>query len=604
MNTRARYRVEDGRSCIDIIKVTEPARRLAPWRLACVAIMVGVLACSDGTATSSGSTEPSRQAGRPPIPIVQVTAVEVASAIRATVDHGRHLTLNPLTPAELAQLAALYSVRDFGPLWVDASGHPNRDARDALALLSGAATEGLDPVDYGAAILEHSSSALDATQAPPVADIASFDAGLSANTLLYLRQLHTGRVDPRAIGFRMTVPADDHDFAAVLRSALSNHRITETSTELTPPLALYRGLRSMLARYRSLAAAETSEEPFQTAAPLKPGQPYAGIDALHRRLVVLGDLPADVSLPSEPAVYEGVLVEGVKHFQTRHGLEADGVLGRSTQAALGVPLAQRVRQIELALERLRWLPHLSQDRFLAVNIPMFRLWVWDAVPPSGAPSFGMGVIVGRAFDTRTPVFVEEMRYLIFRPYWNVPSSILRAELLPAMRRDPDYLRRQNLEIVSGQGDDARPVALTAESLEQLQQGRLRVRQRPGPKNSLGLVKFVFPNDENVYLHGTPAPQLFSRARRDFSHGCVRVEDPVALAEWALKGQDEWTRDRIVEAMNTHRSHRVNLTRPIQVILFYITAVVMPEDGTIRFADDIYGHDARLERALARRASAR
>jgi L,D-transpeptidase YcbB len=268
---------------------------------------------------------------------------------------------------------------------------------------------------------------------------------------------------------------------------------------------------------------------------------------------------------------------------------------------LRVPLATRVRQIELALERLRWLPHLGHERFLAVNIPMFRLWAWDSIPPDGAPSFDMGVIVGRALDTRTPVFVEEMRSIIIRPYWNIPSSILRHEILPAIERDPEYLRRQDMEIVSGSGDDAHPVPATAENLARLREGRLRVRQRPGPNNALGLVKFVFPNDENVYMHGTPAMQLFSRSRRDFSHGCVRLEDPVALAEWVLNDQPEWTRDRILAAMQGSAPRRVNLRQPIQVILFYITAVVMPDDGTVRFADDIYGHDARLEKALAGRS---
>ncbi len=193
-----------------------------------------------------------------------------------------------------------------------------------------------------------------------------------------------------------------------------------------------------------------------------------------------------------------------------------------------------------------------------------------------------------------------MEYLIFRPYWNVPSSILRGEILPALRREPDYLQRHDMEIVSGAGDDARAVPLTEESLAQLQQGRLRVRQRPGPKNSLGLVKFIFPNDVNVYLHDTPAVDLFSRSRRDFSHGCVRVQDPVALAEWALKGQDEWDRDRILAAMNARRPQQVNLKRPIQVILFYVTATVMPDDGSIHFAEDIYGQDTKLDRALGRR----
>jgi murein L,D-transpeptidase YcbB/YkuD len=228
---------------------------------------------------------------------------------------------------------------------------------------------------------------------------------------------------------------------------------------------------------------------------------------------------------------------------------------------------------------------------------MFHLWVWDAFPADEAPSLDMDIIVGRALNRQTPVFVEEMKYIIFRPYWNVPPSIVRGEVVPALRRDPDYLRRQDMEIVSGPGDGARPVALSAESLAALEHGILRVRQRPGPKNSLGLVKFVFPNDYNVYLHGTPAPQLFRQARRDFSHGCVRVADPVALAEWALKGQQRWTRDAILAAMNADRPSQVTLTRPIQVILFYVTAAVMPEDGTIHFAEDIYGHDAKLDRAL-------
>ena len=188
--------------------------------------------------------------------------------------------------------------------------------------------------------------------------------------------------------------------------------------------------------------------------------------------------------------------------------------------------------------------------------------------------------------------------MIFRPYWNVPLSIARGEMLPALARNPSYLQRHDMEIVAGPGDDARPVATTAANAALVRQGKLRIRQRPGPSNALGLVKFVFPNDANVYMHGTPAPELFRRPRRDFSHGCVRVEDPVALAEWALAGEDGWTRERILAAMNAARSSRVELRRPIQVILFYVTAVVSSEDGTVRFAEDIYGHDARLDRALS------
>ncbi len=312
----------------------------------------------------------------------------------------------------------------------------------------------------------------------------------------------------------------------------------------------------------------------------------------------MGDLPTDASV-EESDRYDGSTVEGVKHFQIRHGLEPDGVLGKSTIAALRAQLTWRVRQIELALERLRWLPHLGDERLIALNIPMFRLWAWDAIPPDGAPLFGMDVIVGRALSTETPVFVAEMGEVIFRPYWNVPGSILRHEVLPKLERDPDYLRREDMEIVRGTGDNALRVNLTADTLAGLRQGLLRVRQRPGPKNALGLIKFVFPNREDVYMHGTPAQALFAKNRRDFSHGCVRVADPVDLAEWVLRDRSDWTRDQILAATRGTQTIHVRLPRPIQVILFYTTAAVMPEDGAIHFADDIYRHDARLDQALDR-----
>jgi L,D-transpeptidase YcbB len=330
---------------------------------------------------------------------------------------------------------------------------------------------------------------------------------------------------------------------------------------------------------------------------IHPGQLYADVETLRRELIAFGDMPPDAPAPREPGRYDRSIADGVRRFQVRHGLEPDGILGKSTIAALRVPLTWRVRQIELALERLRWLPHLVEERLIVLNIPMFRLWAWDMVPPGDTPAFGMDVIVGRALSTQTPVFAEEMREVVFRPYWNVPPSILRGEVLPKIERDPDYLRREDMEIVRGAGNDARRIELSPDAVAKLRQGTLRVRQRPGPKNALGLIKFVFPNDENVYMHDTPAQALFARSRRDFSHGCVRVADPVALAEWVLKDRPEWTRDRILAATTGPATIEVKLPRPIQVILFYTTAAVMPEDLTIRFAEDIYRHDARLDRAL-------
>ena len=366
--------------------------------------------------------------------------------------------------------------------------------------------------------------------------------------------------------------------------------------ELRPQLGQYAKLRDALARYRVLAADGTLSQ-LPVAAPTKRGEVHCGGVALHRLLRALGDLPADAAPPFD--CNDATLVDGLRRFQTRHGLAADGVIGRVTLAALNVPIAHRVQQIELALERLRWLPDLGARPFVGINIPMFRLWAWDPAAPAGA-SISMGVVVGRALNTQTPVLSDDMRYLIFRPYWNLPRSIMRTEVLPALTRDPGYLQRNDMEIVRGAGDDAQAIAANDENLAGLRQGGLRLRQRPGPKNSLGLVKFIFPNDANVYLHDTPAPQLFGRARRDFSHGCVRVEDPVALAQWVLKDQPRWTRERIEAAMAGTSSLRVDLTRPLPVVLFYMTAMVMPADQTLHFADDIYGHDTRLARALASR----
>ena len=528
-----------------------------------------------------------------------VVGTELTGSIQAALTDTRNSTLASLSPVERAQLRAVYEQGDWAPLWVDDSSRPHADAREALQLLDGAAGDGLDPRDYRSALLNAMAAALNAASSQVATDVASFDVGVTTGITLFFRDLHAGRVDPRTIGFRMTVGRDEHDFPSLVRSALAAHRLAETASELAPQFALYRGLRDALVRYRSLALHPPLELPAPSSRAVRPGDAYTGLPELQRRLLVFGDWPRDQPTADESNVYDGPFVEGVKRFQNRNGLDADGVLGSETLEALRVPLAWRVRQMELGLERLRWLPHLGRGRLLAVNIPMFRLWAWDSMIPGDVPAFGSRVIVGRALGTETPVFVEEMHHIIFRPYWNVPPSILLNEILPALERNPDYFERQNMEIVDGAGDDARPVDVTAESVAQLRRGRLRVRQRPGPTNALGLVKFVFPNDEHVYMHGTPATALFARSRRDFSHGCIRVQDPVALAEWALAGQGGWTRERILAAMNGPAPIRVDLEQPVPVILFYTTAVIMPEDGSVHFTQDIYGHDVKLDRALTR-----
>jgi L,D-transpeptidase YcbB len=484
--------------------------------------------------------------------------------------------------------------------WLDPPGQPSASVQQALRLLADAASDGLAPEDYEAAGLAERALLLPGD--PGSSLLASaFERDLGVAMQRFLRDLHLGRVDPRMLGFQVARAAgagpEEPDFASLLRAAVTEQRLPQLVAELRPRIRQYGRLREALARYRVLAEAGlTGRLPKQV--PVKPGDPYSGAAALQALLVALGDLPVDA--PPAGDVYGATLAEGVVRFQGRHGLTADGVIGRGTLAALNVPLERRVQQLEQALERLRWLPaDLAEHAFVGINIPLFRLWAWDPTTPDRTP-VSMGVVVGRALNTQTPVVAEDLRYLIFRPYWNVPRSILRNELLPILRRDTGYLQRTDMEIVRGQSDEAQPVAATAENLALLEQGQLRLRQRPGLENSLGRVKFIFPNDENVYLHDTPARSLFGRARRDFSHGCVRLEDPAALAQWVLRDQPDWTRERIEAAMEGKTSLRVDLARPLPVILFYMTAMVMPSDLALHFADDIYGHDARLARALKSR----
>jgi L,D-transpeptidase YcbB len=317
---------------------------------------------------------------------------------------------------------------------------------------------------------------------------------------------------------------------------------------------------------------------------------WAGVPLLQARLAALGD-GGDALVT--PARYDGALVEAVRAFQQRHGLQADGVIGRATWVALQVGLAQRVRQLELALERLRWTPLLAAPRMVVINIPEFVLRAYDVRGERIAVALESRVIVGKAMDTRTPLIGELLRQIEFHPYWNVPDSIARQELIPRLRRDPAHAQREGFEFVGAAGVvGSTPDAAT---LQAVLDGRLRIRQRPGPRNALGNIKFVFPNSESIYLHHTPSVQLFERARRDFSHGCIRVEQTRALARFALNGQAGWDDVRLDAAFADGQSTSVALAQPIPVLIAYGTALV--KQGRVHFFDDLYGHDRTLDAAL-------
>lgn len=522
---------------------------------------------------------------------VCLTAVASLAAAPQAVDPlalGR--TVAAVTEASAVERSAvlgLYERRGGRWLWHDAAGRPTAGADAVRELLAGLDSHGLDPDDYR-------------VPAPP--DSLGSDVALTVSALRAMHDLHLGRVDPRSLGLRLPTWAEPHDFAVILEAGVEAGTPAAAISGLAPPFALYARLRDALRAYRALADAGPLPDLAVPPTSVRPGELYRDRVALDTRLRAFGDLPGELPvLGGDSDRLDGPVVDALRLFQHRHGLTPDGVLGARTAAALRVEPAARVQQIVLALERLRWLPDLGTRRLVAVNIPMFRAWAWDAARDDAVPALAMDVIVGRAVRTQTPVFVDAMERVIFRPYWNVPRSILLQEVLPALRRDARYLERQGMEIVQGDGDDGRVVPLDAAALAGLAAGRLRVRQRPGPANALGLVKFLFPNDNSVYMHDTPTKGLFARDRRDFSHGCIRVADPVGLARWVLSRQrTPWTPTGLDVALHGADNVAVELDAPIDVVIFYLTAAVLPEDELVHFADDLYGHDAVLARALARR----
>jgi murein L,D-transpeptidase YcbB/YkuD len=494
-------------------------------------------------------------------------------------------------------MQALYKAANYEPVWLN-----RNDAEvlitETLDLLSNAASEGLNPQHYDAGKLKEMLPAT--LQLPPVAvrKRAMFDTAVSLSLLRYLHDLHYGRVSPQDINFNLKLREKKLiDLPALILSALDRSRIAPLPAEVEPKLDQYRKLKPALAHYRELAAHVVPLK-LDVARSVHIGDKHPQLEELRRFLVQTGEIQAgadNTQTPTDP-VYDKELSEGVKRFQARHGLTADGVLGRGTAAALSVPLSERVTQIELALERLRWLPEIGTGPYILVNIPAFQMWVYDDISKSEPSPLSMRVVVGQAMKTQTPVLMAEMKFIDFMPYWNVPYSITKNEIIPKLIANPAYLHSENLEIVTAFSDQAKPVPLNVDSLLMLKQGLLKIRQRPGKKNPLGKVKFMFPNKDDVYLHDTPSKSLFNRSTRDFSHGCVRIERPQDLAEFALRNQPEWTKENIQLAMQAPKMQRVMLKRSIPILFFYTTSFV-EQNGEVAFYRDIYGHDTVLLETL-------
>ena len=491
-------------------------------------------------------------------------------------------------------LTELYKLSGNKLLW-SSSPEAEKNAHELISLIDKAPDNGLNLADYEPEVLKqlHAKAAILAPD--NYNEWVRYDLALSLSLIRYLHDLHYGRINPKDISFNLKLRDKKViDIPQLIVKHVNEQTIGQLTELVEPKLKQYQKLKYELANYRNLENANIDLH-LSVTDKLNPGDSLPAAPSLAQYLVATGDLSKDIDTQLKKLNrYNDKLVAGIKNFQARHGIDADGVLGQRTVAALNKPISERLDQIELAMERLRWLPELSNGAYIIVNIPAFQLWAFDNVNEINADIKNMRVVVGKAAKNETPVLMAEMRFIDFMPYWNVPYNIVKKEIIPKLLKNPRYLEGENMEMVATDGGEAKTVSFSSATLSGLNQGNVRIRQKPGNKNALGKVKFMFPNKNDVYLHDTPSHHLFSRSRRDFSHGCVRVENPDQLAQFVLKNQ--LSKEEIDEAFQTQKNRRVTLKKSIPVMFFYTTAFVDQNDH-LSFYEDIYAYDDVLKAKL-------
>ena len=526
--------------------VSPPGRRTAP----------GLVGAALAAAIASTGIAPARgQTASTPAEILQLRIAQIRDGV--PVEIGGEIIASTMV------LPDFYERRGFQPVWSDP-----RAREELIAALKASADDGLDPLDYHVAAIE------ERMHAPPTSESeADLDLLATDGVVRLAYHLRFGKVDLTTLEpdwqFHPEEETELHDPpAAALERAVEKHGVGPGLDALRPSHWMYGALRRALKEYRAIESAGGWKSLADGPA-LKPGMADPRLSALERRLAAEGNL---ASAPREgPATYDSVLVAGVRRFQDWHGMNPDGVLGKATVRALNVPVATRISQLRIALERSRLLLHGLPERFVVVNIPGFRALYIDG----GRPRLISRVQVGKPF-TQTPIFRADMTYAVLNPSWTIPPGIMKRDVIPGMKRDPAYLERMGFVKVGNQ-----------------------IVQPPGPNNALGQIKLMFPNTHHVYLHDTPHRELFAADARTFSSGCIRVEKIVDLTLFALADSVKWSREKLNAAIATGKTRNITLARRLPVLLTYWTAVVDDRDGRPRFYNDTYDRDPAFLAALDR-----
>ena len=511
----------------------------------------------------------------------QSAEAEAINARMEALQAGEALAIGGTSIAAWQLLPRLYASRSFMPLWPD-----EKRIAELLALLETAPQHGLDTADYG---LESLRSVLArATLSGNSFDLADLDILATEALVRFGYHLRFGKVNPASqdahINFRRELLRNPlQSIPALIDSPLP---LAEQFAANFPFGPIYRSLQRVLADYVALEAAG-GWPAVGTGPSLHPGDTDSRLPSLRARLRVTGELSGSADHAGDN--YDAALVEAVRMFQRRHGLDDDGVVGAQTIAAANVSVQARIDQLRLSLERLRWVQKETGDDFLVVNIAGFRAFLFR----DGVQIWNSRVMVGTPYR-QTPVFRDDIRYLEINPTWTVPPTILTKDILPRVKTDPGYLDRQNIQVIDREGRIVDPA--TIDWSRYTRGVPYTLRQQPGPGNALGRVKFMFPNEHLVFVHDTPSRTLFGRAERAFSSGCIRLERPFELAELLLNDMDEWNAEKIEAVVAGGKTRRVNLPKPEPILILYLTASIDADDRPVFFRD-VYERDARLLAAL-------
>ena len=493
----------------------------------------------------------------------------------------------------LSQIPVFYQLRGFLPAWCSDKGILPQ-AESLITEIKGSYEEGLRPDDYHLTnillLMEKIKNKQYLGNEVDPELWVDLDLLLTDAFMLYASHLLAGRVNPETVHTDWTVSSPTTDLTNILQSALNTNQIEKALSDFRPNHPGYSGLKTYLAHYRNIEKS-VHELPLLGGTHLQRGDKDTSVERLRERLIVLGDLYADNK--DQADIFDETIEEAIRSFQKRHGLKQDGIVGPRTLEMLNTPIQKRIRQIELNMERWRWFPRNIGNRYLIVNIADFKLWVTE----NCRRVLDMRVVVGRPYR-RTPVFSAIMTFIVINPYWNIPQRLAIKDVLPKIQKNIHYIEQQKIKVFKDWGNNAEEIDPETIAWNKIEPRNFtyKLRQEPGPKNVLGRIKFIFPNKFAVYLHDTPKRFLFKENSRDFSSGCIRVEEPISLAIYLLQDDPGWTRERLMETIENGIPQVVGLKRPIMVHLQYWTAWV-DETGKMNFRHDIYDRDKPLDRAL-------